>query len=79
MKAFALLLFIACAVSASAEPSPDSQKEKAELLRIHRAMKKTIVFVTHDIEEALRLATHIAVMQDGRIVASHPRGRVMLS
>jgi osmoprotectant transport system ATP-binding protein len=41
---------------------------QAELLRIHRAMKKTIVFVTHDIEEALRLATHIAVMQEGRIV-----------
>src|ERR1700738_2557941 len=36
---------------------------QAELLRIHRAMEKTIVFVTHDIEEALRLATHIAVMQ----------------
>ena len=40
---------------------------QAELLRIHRATKKTIVFVTHDIEEALRLATHIAVMQEGRI------------
>ena len=40
---------------------------QAELLRIHRAMKKTIMFVTHDIEEALRLATHIAVMQEGRI------------
>ena len=40
---------------------------QAELLRIHRAMKKTIVFVTHDIEEALRLATHIAMMQEGRI------------
>ncbi len=40
---------------------------QAELLRIHRAMEKTIVFVTHDIEEALRLATHIAVMQEGRI------------
>src|SRR5689334_7009184 len=40
---------------------------QAELLRIHRSMKKTIVYVTHDIEEALRLATHIAVMQEGRI------------
>ena len=40
---------------------------QAELARIHRATKKTIVFVTHDIEEALRLATRIAVMQDGRI------------
>jgi osmoprotectant transport system ATP-binding protein len=40
---------------------------QAELARIHRATKKTIVFVTHDIEEALRLATQIAIMQDGRI------------
>jgi osmoprotectant transport system ATP-binding protein len=40
---------------------------QAELARIHRATKKTVVFVTHDIEEALRLATRIAIMQDGRI------------
>ena len=40
---------------------------QAELARIQRATMKTIVFVTHDIEEALRLATHIAVMQDGQI------------
>src|SRR3954468_16868120 len=37
MKAFALLLFIACAASASAEPSADLEKEKAELLRIHKS------------------------------------------
>ena len=40
---------------------------QAELAHIHRTTGKTIVFVTHDIEEALRLATHIAVMQEGRI------------
>jgi osmoprotectant transport system ATP-binding protein len=40
---------------------------QAELARIHQATAKTIVFVTHDIEEALRLATRIAVMQEGRI------------
>jgi osmoprotectant transport system ATP-binding protein len=40
---------------------------QAELARIHRATMKTIVFVTHDIEEALRLATLIAVMHEGRI------------
>ena len=38
-----------------------------EIVRIHRATGKTIVFVTHDIEEALRLATMIGVMERGRI------------
>jgi osmoprotectant transport system ATP-binding protein len=41
---------------------------QAELAHIHRATGKTIVFVTHDIEEALRLATRIAIMDSGRIV-----------
>jgi osmoprotectant transport system ATP-binding protein len=41
---------------------------QAELAHIHRATRKTIVFVTHDIEEALRLATVIAIMDKGRIV-----------
>ncbi|MBK8989322.1 MAG: ABC transporter ATP-binding protein [Chloroflexi bacterium] len=39
-----------------------------ELLRLQRRLQKTIVFVTHDVEEALRLADKIAVMRDGRIV-----------
>lgn len=39
-----------------------------ELLRIHARMRKTVVFVTHDVEEALKLADQIAVMRSGRIV-----------
>jgi osmoprotectant transport system ATP-binding protein len=39
-----------------------------ELLSIQRKLHKTILFVTHDIEEALRLADRIIVMNQGRIV-----------
>jgi osmoprotectant transport system ATP-binding protein len=38
-----------------------------ELLRIHRASGKTIILVTHDIDEALLLATRIVLLQQGRI------------
>ena len=39
-----------------------------EMARIHRASGKTIVLVTHDIDEALRLATRIVLLDRGRIV-----------
>ncbi|HVC52529.1 MAG TPA: ABC transporter ATP-binding protein [Stellaceae bacterium] len=40
---------------------------QGELARIHKATGKTILFVTHDIEEALRLATDIAILDRGRL------------
>ena len=39
-----------------------------EIGRIHRQQKETIVFVTHDIDEALRLGTRIVVMDEGKII-----------
>ena len=39
-----------------------------EFLRLQREMGKTVVFVTHDIDEAVRLADRIAIMRDGRLV-----------
>ena len=39
-----------------------------ELLELQRSLRKTIVFVSHDLDEALKIGTHIAIMQDGRIV-----------
>lgn len=39
-----------------------------EMLRIQAQLHKTIVFVTHDIDEALRLASRIAVMHEGRVI-----------
>ena len=39
-----------------------------EIARIHKASGKTILLVTHDIDEALRLATRIVLLDHGRIV-----------
>ncbi|TQM14839.1 ABC transporter ATP-binding protein [Pseudonocardia kunmingensis] len=40
---------------------------RAELLRIHRATGATSVYVTHDQVEAMTMATHVALMRDGRV------------
>jgi glycine betaine/proline transport system ATP-binding protein len=39
-----------------------------ELLRLHRAFQKTILFITHDFQEALKLGTRVAIMADGMVV-----------
>lgn len=39
-----------------------------ELLSLQQKLKKTIVFVTHDMDEALRLGDRIAIMKDGNLV-----------
>ncbi len=39
-----------------------------ELLRIQRDVRKTILFVTHDIDEAIRLADKICLLRDGAVV-----------
>lgn len=38
-----------------------------ELLRIHGGLKKTFIFVTHDINEAFKLGTKVIIMNKGRI------------
>ncbi len=39
-----------------------------EIIRLRREVKKTMVFITHDLSEALRLGDRIAIMRDGRFV-----------
>ncbi len=39
-----------------------------ELLELQRSLRKTIIFVSHDLDEALKLGTDIAIMEGGRIV-----------
>jgi osmoprotectant transport system ATP-binding protein len=40
---------------------------QAEMVRIHAATRKTILMVTHDIDEAVRLGTRIVVLHDGAV------------
>jgi glycine betaine/proline transport system ATP-binding protein len=39
-----------------------------EVARLQRELKKTVVFITHDLQEALKLGDRIAIMRDGRFV-----------
>ncbi|MFQ3283046.1 choline ABC transporter ATP-binding protein, partial [Reinekea sp.] len=39
-----------------------------ELLRLQKKLNKTVLFVSHDLDEALKLGNHIAIMKDGEIV-----------
>lgn len=41
---------------------------QGELKRIHHQIRQTILFVTHDVEEAVRLADRIIVMRQGEVV-----------
>ncbi|MER5494592.1 betaine/proline/choline family ABC transporter ATP-binding protein [Streptomyces sp. NPDC002490] len=50
-----------------------------QLLELQARFKKTIVFITHDLNEAMRLGDRVAVMRDGRIVQSGTAQDVLLA
>ncbi|TFG83835.1 MAG: ATP-binding cassette domain-containing protein [Erysipelotrichales bacterium] len=39
-----------------------------ELLTIQRRLKKTIIFITHDMDEAFKLGDRLAILRDGRLI-----------
>ena len=45
-------------------------KLQDELLQLQKKLKKTIIFVSHDLEEALKIGNTITIMEGGRIVQS---------
>ncbi len=49
-----------------------------EFLRLKGLLNKTIIFITHDFDEALRLADRIAIMKDGRIEQCDSPDRIVL-
>ncbi|MDH7579034.1 MAG: betaine/proline/choline family ABC transporter ATP-binding protein [Bacillota bacterium] len=48
-----------------------------EFLRIQEKMRKTVVFVTHDIDEAIKMGDKIAVMREGKLVQYDPPERLL--
>jgi osmoprotectant transport system ATP-binding protein len=52
---------------------------QAEFLRLQQQVRKTIVFVTHDIDEAIRLGDRIAVMREGGHLEQYADPKTLLS
>lgn len=41
---------------------------QTEVIRLHKELGKTMIFITHDLDEALKLGDRIAIMRDGAVV-----------
>jgi osmoprotectant transport system ATP-binding protein len=50
-----------------------------ELLRIQHELRKTIVFVTHDIDEAILLGDRIAILREGGVLAQYDTPDTLLA
>jgi len=42
-----------------------------ELLRMHEEVRKTVIFVTHDVDEAIKLGDRIAILREGGVLAQY--------
>ena len=54
-------------------------KLQGELLMLQERVKKTILFVSHDLDEALRLGDRISILQDGRIIQTGTAEDIVLA
>ena len=53
------------------------ERLQGDFLALHREVAKTVVFVTHDIDEAVRMADRVAVMRDGQLVQYAPPSELL--
>ena len=49
------------------------------LLELQKELHKTIVFITHDLDEALKLADHLVILKDGRVVQQGEPQHILLN
>ncbi|RFU94323.1 ABC transporter ATP-binding protein [Sphaerochaeta halotolerans] len=50
-----------------------------EFIHIQRQLKKTVIFVTHDIDEAIRLADYLVIMREGEVVQADTPANILAS
>ncbi len=50
-----------------------------EFLRLQERVRKTVIFVTHDVDEAIKMADRIAILKRGGILAQYDRPEAILS
>lgn len=48
------------------------------LLELQQELRKTILFITHDLDEALKLADHLVILKDGRVVQQDEPQKILL-
>ena len=48
------------------------------LLELQQELKKTILFITHDLDEALKLADHLVILKDGRVIQQDEPQTILL-
>jgi glycine betaine/proline transport system ATP-binding protein len=53
-------------------------KLQDELIQLQKSIKKTIIFVSHDLEEAVKLGNRVTIMEGGRIVQSGSPEEIVL-
>ena len=49
------------------------------LLELQKELRKTIIFITHDLDEALKLADHLVILKDGFVVQQDDPQHILLS
>ena len=52
---------------------------QSEFIKLSKQMKKTTVFITHDLDEALRLADHLVILKDGAVVQQGDPQSILLT
>jgi osmoprotectant transport system ATP-binding protein len=50
-----------------------------DFLRLHRELRKTVVFVTHDIDEAIKMGDQICILREGGVLAQYDTPEAILA